>query len=243
MKKYLSFILIAIFVFLSLEGNFAYCETENKETSPVVVRVGYCEALGLMNGASEDAVKSGYAYDVLQEMAKYTGWHYEYVYGDFGTLLNKLENNEIDILPGVAKNDDRMDKMLFPEYRLGEENYYITKAVDNYDIDIENISTLNNKVIGVGRSVNQINSLRKFINENNINLKIIEYDIKEDRWNDLKNGVVDLSLDSDSALTKGISCVKKLETTDYYFAVNKIRPDLLTEINSTMKLLNDSKPY
>ena len=151
MKRFLVSLLISICILINTCGVFVYSE-ENSE-SPVVVRVGYSEALGLMNGASPDAVKSGYVYDVLQEISKRTGWKYEYVYGDFSSLIEMLENGEIDILPDVTKTEEREKTMLFPDMGIGEENSFIAKALDNESIDVDDISTLNNKVIGVEESI------------------------------------------------------------------------------------------
>lgn len=241
MKRFLVSLLILVCIMINSYGVFAY-SSENNE-SPVVVRVGYSEALGLMNGASPDAVKSGYVYDVLQEISKRTGWKYEYVYGDFLSLIEMLEKGEIDILPDVTKTKERERTMLFPNVGIGEENSFIAKALDNESIDIDDISTLNNKVIGVEEGIYQKILLEDFINANNLKIEIVEYPTVEEKWDDLQKGKIDLSLDVDTALTSNISCVKKLGTTDFYFAVSKNRPELLKELNDVQNEIYNSDPF
>ena len=48
------------------------------------VRVGYYEQEVFQEGASDGEVKTGYAYEYYQKLSEYTGWQYEYVYGEFG---------------------------------------------------------------------------------------------------------------------------------------------------------------
>ena len=66
------------------------------------VRVGYYENEVFQEGAAEDEVKTGYAYEYYQKLSEYTGWRYEYVYGEFGDLYQMLLDGEIDFLAGLA---------------------------------------------------------------------------------------------------------------------------------------------
>ena len=60
----------------------AFAVDNNSET----VKVGYYENEVFQEGARQGAVKTGYAYEYYQKLSEYTGWHYEYVYGDFSDL-------------------------------------------------------------------------------------------------------------------------------------------------------------
>ena len=72
------------------------------------VRVGYYENEVFEEGASSDAVKTGYAYEYYRKLSEYTGWNYEYVYGGFSQLYEMLLNGDIDLLAGLAKREDRI---------------------------------------------------------------------------------------------------------------------------------------
>ena len=70
------------------------------------VKVGYFENEVFQEGAGEGQVRTGYAYEYYQKLAEYTGWRYEYVYGDFGKLYEMLVNGEIDLLAGLAYTEE-----------------------------------------------------------------------------------------------------------------------------------------
>ena len=66
-------------------------------------------------GANDDSVKTGYAYEYYKKLSEYTGWRYEYVYGEFGDLYQMLLNGEIDFLAGLAYREDRKDLIGYPD--------------------------------------------------------------------------------------------------------------------------------
>ena len=93
MKKLLSSLLLCSSAFL---------------LSAKTVRVGYyIDAGNFMSGFMEGDEKSGYAYEYLQNIASYTDWEYEYVYGYWDGLNEKMLKGEIDLLPDVSYRPDR----------------------------------------------------------------------------------------------------------------------------------------
>ena len=68
------------------------------------VRVGYYENEVFQEGAQEGSVKTGYAYEYYQKLSEYTGWRYEYVYGEFGDLYQMLLDGEIDPTAGFTND-------------------------------------------------------------------------------------------------------------------------------------------
>ena len=84
-------------------------------TSKEKVRVGYYENEVFQEGAKEGSVKTGYAYEYYQKLSEYTGWRYEYVYGEFGDLYQMLLDGKIDFLAGLAFREDRKDLIGYPD--------------------------------------------------------------------------------------------------------------------------------
>ena len=72
-------------------------------------------------GAQEGAVKTGYAYEYYRKLSEYTGWKYEYVYGDFADLYQMLLDGEIDLLAGLAWREDRAQLIAYPEGTMGNQ--------------------------------------------------------------------------------------------------------------------------
>ena len=77
-----------------------------EDTGAETVRVGYYENEVFQEGASEGAVKNGYAYEYYRKLSEYTGWKYEYVYGSFSDMYQMLLDGDIDLLAGLAFKED-----------------------------------------------------------------------------------------------------------------------------------------
>ena len=137
MKKVLSVLLflLAFPLFASTPAN-------------TLVRVGYYENEVFQEGARKDTVKRGYAYEYYQKLSEYTGWKYEYVYGEFGELYQKLLDGQIDFLAGLAWRADRQELIGYPDAAMGSESYNLIKHVSEDKITT-NPSTLEGKKIGV----------------------------------------------------------------------------------------------
>ena len=78
------------------------CRVNADTGSEQTVRVGYYQRTDFQEGSSDETPKSGYGYEYLQQVAAYTGWNYEYVYGDWEELYQELTDGEIDSSPGGA---------------------------------------------------------------------------------------------------------------------------------------------
>ena len=76
------------------------------------IKVGYVNYHGYQEGL-ENEYKTGFGYEYLQKLSYYTGWEFQYVYGSFSELLDKISNNEIDIMGNVSYTEERANKMSF----------------------------------------------------------------------------------------------------------------------------------
>ena len=83
MKKLIILICAIILAFASVPIK-TYADSKQE-----VIRVGYYENEIFQEGAEEGVVKSGYAYEYYRKLSEYTGWEYEYVYGDFRRRISR----------------------------------------------------------------------------------------------------------------------------------------------------------
>ena len=102
---------VIFFITFMLLFNFNFTFTSSAAGSanndgPKVVRVGYYQNEVFEDGASDGAIKKGYAYEYYRKISEYTGWEYEYVYGDFVSIYNMLVNGEVDLVAGLADCDN-----------------------------------------------------------------------------------------------------------------------------------------
>lgn len=100
--KRLAALCTIIFVVLSM------CMPCLADETQKTIRVGSFE--DTFNYVDEHGVRRGYGYELMQALAGYTGWKFEYVKCDWSNCFDKLENGEIDIMGDIAYTDDRAKK-------------------------------------------------------------------------------------------------------------------------------------
>ncbi len=207
-----------------------------------VVRVGWHEEPYFIR--DESGRQSGYSYEYQLKVAAYTGWDYEYVEGTWSELLQKLKDGEIDLMSDVSYTEERTDDMLFSSIPMGTEAYYLFVAPDNTEITSENLTSLNGKRIGVAKDSIQKDFLKDWTENHGIDADIIELkDSGEDSLN-LLGSELDAYVTMDIYGSPEIAVpVCKIGSSDFFFAVNKDRPDLLGELDSALNRIQDENKY
>lgn len=236
--KYIALALLAVCLLIATRSNVFAEETNNK-----VVKIGYYENEKFQEGASEGAVKSGYAYEYYQKIATYNGWKYEYVYGSWSEIYNAFVNGDIDLLAGLGYAEERMDIMNYPTYPMGYESYYLFVRGDDSEITVDS-STLNGKKIGTISGLLE-KSIREWVENNNVNAQIVVYDDVNDRDQALSDGEIDAFIgESASVSAKGNTIpLLKIKNVDMYVCVAKERLDLLKDLNLAQEYLDSKEPY
>lgn len=207
-----------------------------------VVRVGYYENEIFQEGASEGAVKSGYAYEYYRKLSEYTGWEYEYVYGTYNELYKQLVDGQIDLLAGIAMLDDRVGVIAYPDLAMGSELYSLIKH-DTDDSISSNPASFEGKKIGILDSA-LVNALSDYLFEQKVSADIITYDDYASLFEDFENSQLDIAAVEGSGTysREGIEVLCSFGTTDYYLCVNINRPDLLFTLNQAQNLLAIEEP-
>ncbi|MDO4988979.1 MAG: transporter substrate-binding domain-containing protein, partial [Eubacteriales bacterium] len=233
----LYFLACAIMVMFAFLPAIAYADTETK-----TVRVGYYENEVFQEGAREGAVKTGYAYEYYCKLSEYTGWRYEYVYGDFSDLYQMLLDGEIDLLAGLAWREDRAELIGYPDVEMGNESYYLVKHDTDENITAES-DTLNECTIGVLDSA-MVGVLNQYLDDHHVNAEVVTYSDYTQLFSAFDNHQVDvLAAESDGAHGRDHSEVLGIfGASDYYLCVNNNRPDLLAELNTAQTLLAVEEP-
>ncbi|SDX66191.1 Signal transduction histidine kinase [Ruminococcaceae bacterium YAD3003] len=207
-----------------------------------IVRVGYYEQEVFQEGAADGTVKTGYAYEYYQKLSEYTGWRYEYVYGEFGDLYQMLLEGDIDFLAGLAWREDREDIIGFPDAAMGNETYSLVKHDVDDDITLD-ISTLNGRKIGVLNSA-MVDVLQNFLNEHSIRAEVVKFNDYEPLFQAFDKHEIDvLAAEGDGAYGRDhAELLCPFGTSEYYLCVAKSRPDLLAELNTAQTELAINEP-
>lgn len=235
---------------MQAEDGILYAEnTEENDDISVpeeekVVRIGYySDNEAFQSGKSDSVRKYGYAYEYYQEIARYAGWTYEYVYGSWDEIYEKLLNGEVDIMAGIGKSEEREGQLLFPNKPMGVEHYYIFMPSDEADAAVGNPKKLNKKSVGIKAKSTMGPMLEKFAEENNIDIEIVAYDTLDERLADLESGELDYIVTVENDGMEGYTAVFDIGYSDFYFAVNKERTDILDELNQAQGDISDDYPY
>ncbi|SCW65614.1 Signal transduction histidine kinase [Ruminococcaceae bacterium YRB3002] len=237
-KYILSLILTLTLIMLTLPSVTANADS----ASGKLVRVGYYENEVFQEGASEGSVKKGYAYEYYQKLSEYTGWRYEYVYGDFSDLYQKLLDGDIDFLAGLAWREDRQDIIGYPEAAMGNETYSLVKHDSDSEITLD-FKTLNGRRIGVLDSA-MVDVLQNFLDEHSIRAEVVKFRDYEPLFEAFDNHEVDiLAAEGDGAYGRDhAELLCPFGTSEYYLCVSKDRTDLLNELNIAQTELAVNEP-
>ena len=241
MNRKVKYIVLAFLIMCLSVG--VKCNVSADETNDKVVKVGYYENENFQEGASEGAVKTGYAYEYYQKIATYNGWRYEYVYGSWSELYDAFVNGDIDLLAGLGYAEERLEIMNYPNYPMGYESYYLFIRGDDSTITVDS-STLNGKKIGTISGLLE-KSIREWIESNNVDAEIIIYDDVKDRDQALEDGEVDAVIGEGASVSSKAKTVPllKIKNVDMYICVAKERLDLLQDLNLSQEYLDSKEPY
>ncbi len=206
------------------------------------VRIGYYEDEVFQEGAGEGLIKSGYAYEYYHKIAEYTGWQYEYVYGEYAELYQQIIDGKIDIIAGVLRTPEREEIISYPDRAMGLETYNLVKHDSDMNITGDP-ETLNGKTIGVLDSA-ITKSLNKYLEENGVEAEVIVYPDYVPLFKAFDNHQIDvLTAEGDGAYGRPHSeLITSFDRAEYYLALSKLRPDLTEELNRAQEDLLTDEP-
>ncbi len=203
------------------------------------VRVGFFAFDGY-HMIDEDGDRSGYGYDILQYMAGYTDWRYEYVGYDksWSEMQDMLANGEIDLLTSAQKTDERMERFDFSDEPIGTSSAILTVKAGSsayMTADYENWSGMR---IGVLKGNSRNDDLAAFSEEKGFFYTPVTFESTEELMTALQTGKsIDAALTSDLRAVSNEWILAKFASKPFYIMVQKGNDALLNEINRVLGLL------
>jgi len=226
-----------VFLMISAIPSLSYAE-EEVET----VKVGYYENEVFEEGAAENAIKTGYAYEYYRKLSEYTGWKYEYVYGEYGDLYQMLLDGEIDLLAGLAWKEERADLIGYPDLPMGNETYSLVKHISDDEITT-NPQSFSGKTIGVLDSA-MVDVLNRYLDEHGVQAIVKVYNDYSDLYTAFDANELDiLAAEGDGTSDRDdAEVICPFGTSAYFLCVSKVRPDLLSALNEAQAALAAEEP-
>ena len=236
-------ILLVLGMWMMLSVHSQAAETNNDEKQAQTIRVGSFE--DTFNYVDKNGVRRGYGYELMQALAGYTEWKFEYVKCDWSDCFDKLENGEIDIMGDISYTDERAQKMLFSDEPMGEEKYILYADLSNMDIGTSDFKFMDGKRVGVLMDTEPEIMLTEWENKNGIHTEHVNVNNNNDVEKKLANHEIDafVSLEESIWSEQGISSVTTIGKSGIYFAINKERSDIKTELDYAMCQLDQDSPF
>ena len=221
-------------------------ETKNSGTQTnehKVIRVGSFE--DTFNYVDENGVRRGFGYELMQALAGYAGWKFEYVNCDWSDCFDKLENGEIDVIGDISYTDERAQEMLFSEEPMGEEKYILYADLSHTDIETSNFKSMDGKRVGVLLGTEPESMLTEWEKKNGIHTGHVNVYDNDDVKKKLADNEIDcfVSLEESIWSERGISSVTNIGKSGIYFAINKERSDITSELDFAMRQLDKDSPF
>ena len=237
-QRYICIFLCLVLYITVLPFSVSAAEAKNQ-----TVRVGWYE--GTYDTTGPDGKKRGYSYEYQQAVAAHTGWKYEYVEGSWAELMNMLKSGEIDLMGGISYAEERSASMLFSELPMGEDKYYLYINPSDTDISASDLTTLNEKRIGVMPDTLSARRFYEWETSHGVDTQQVDITSTDDARQKLQNQEIDGFVHNESPQWEkdNISPALLIGSSYNYFAVSKKRPDLKEELDQVMQKIERENPF
>ena len=238
-------ITISLLVFIMLAFHLsALARTSEKR----VLRVAFPQVVG-MSWTAEDGSHHGMLVDYLNEIAKYTGWEYEYIDTNGQTVLNEFIAGQYELMGGNYYIPGLEEYYAYPDYNMGYSRSLLLARSDDRTIHSYNLESMNGKTIGVYENAKEnIRRLKEFLAINGLDCKFQYYSLKDMQKNDeglyfyLMNGEIDLLLSGIIYNHDSVRVIATYNSQPYYIVTNPSNKEVLDGLNMALERILDANP-
>ena len=245
LQRYVSHgIAIGLLVFIMLAFNLSVlAQTSEKR----VLRVAFPQVDG-MSWTAEDGTHHGMLVDYLNEIAKYTGWEYEYIDTNRQTVLNEFIAGQYELMGGNYYIPALEKYYAYPNYNMGYSRSLLLARSDDRSIHSYDLESMNGKTIGVYENAREnIRRLKEFMAINGLYCNIRYYK-QEDMvgkiglYPYLAKGEIDLLLNNVAHISDSVRVVVAYDSQPYYIVTNPGNKEVLDGLNMALERILDANP-
>jgi len=248
-SNYVIGILLTLLLFLLIVNQrYVYGIDDEKinentdDTDQKIVRVGWYNMNGFQNGETIDELY-GYNYEYYMELAQYTGWKYEFVFGNWQDCIENMQSGKIDILGGVGYVEYRTEFMTYSDSEQGQGWMVIIADEGDERFVLGDFDAMENKKIGIVASTFRENQLRTFTESRNISFTKVIFENNYEVVEALHSGEIDLAVEYSATSISNVKVIASYFASPFFFTVAKNRKDILNELNNAMTQLKSISPY
>lgn len=245
LQRYVSHgIAIGLLVFIMLAFNLSVlAQTSEKR----VLRVAFPQVDG-MSWTAEDGTHHGMLVDYLNEIAKYTGWEYEYIDTKGPAMLNEFVEGKYELMGGNYYIPALEKYYAYPNYNMGYSRSLLLARSDDRSIHSYDLESMNGKTIGVYENAREnIRRLKEFMAINGLYCNIRYYK-QEDMvgkiglYPYLAKGEIDLLLNNVAHISDSVRVVVAYDSLPYYIVTNLGNKEVLDGLNMALERILDANP-
>ena len=245
LQRYVSHgIAIGLLVFIMLAFNLSVlAQTSEKR----VLRVAFPQVDG-MSWTAEDGTHHGMLVDYLNEIAKYTGWEYEYIDTKGPAMLNEFVEGKYELMGGNYYIPALEKYYAYPNYNMGYSRSLLLARSDDRSIHSYDLESMNGKTIGVYENAREnIRRLKEFMAINGLYCNIRYYK-QEDMvgkiglYPYLAKGEIDLLLNNVAHISDSVRVVVAYDSQPYYIVTNPGNKEVLDGLNMALERILDDNP-
>lgn len=198
------------------------------------VRVGY-SASGSMLYRDADGRYRGYDTIYLYEIARYTGWDYEFVpYTNWSQAIADVAAGRIDLLPTVLKTPEREKKMFFSLYPMASTSIAVIARPEDDRYIYGDIGSMDGARVGVREQTADTKAFSHWAAKNGLHFDIANYHDRGDLLAALRAGDIDLAATSYAGDAQKFPAIAEFAPQPMYFIVNPQKPQIAARLDQAM---------
>jgi len=186
--------------------------------------------------------------DYLNEIAKYTGWEYEYIDTKGPAMLNEFVEGKYELMGGNYYIPALEKYYAYPNYNMGYSRSLLLARSDDRSIHSYDLESMNGKTIGVYENAREnIRRLKEFMAINGLYCNIRYYK-QEDMvgkiglYPYLAKGEIDLLLNNVAHISDSVRVVVAYDSQPYYIVTNPGNKEVLDGLNMALERILDANP-
>lgn len=214
-------------------AGLAWAETAPAQQESRTVRIGYIDYEGFFD-RQEDGGFTGYGAQMLDDIAKYTGWKYEYVFDSFANHMKNLKTGGIDFLCHVQKTPEREREYLFSDYSAGAESNVLYSRKDDKRFYYNDYTHFEGIKVGFLDGSFQNAEFARFAENHSFTYQSRVYATQKDVFVALDAGEVDAAAMGSLGGADGYKVISLFGSDPFYFATGKHNQDLMDDLEGAL---------
>lgn len=211
-----------------------------------VLKVAFPEVEGFSE-TDEYGNRHGIIADYLKEIAKYTGWKYEYIDVDNDSMIDEFMDGKFDLMGGTFYQAGFEEYFAYPDYNTGYAKSMLFALRNNSNIKAYDWKSMEGKTIGVYENAKEnIRRLEAFMQINGIHAELIYYSrdklTSDDLFPYLENGEIDMILGNNADVREDVRVVAEFDAQPHYIVTTLDNQEVLDGLNMALEKIWESNP-